>query len=61
MQWWADHLPYDGPVMIEATVENKDIGFVHAGQDVEALDVLLKGRMAAVRWSWSATSGRPDL
>ncbi len=28
-------VPYDGPVMIEATVENKDIGFVHAGQDVE--------------------------
>jgi hemolysin D len=26
--------PEDGPVLIEATVDNKDIGFVHAGQDV---------------------------
>ncbi len=26
--------PDDGPVLIEATVDNKDIGFVHAGQDV---------------------------
>jgi hemolysin D len=28
-------VPDDGPVLIEATVENGDIGFVHAGQDVE--------------------------
>ncbi|WP_428488270.1 HlyD family type I secretion periplasmic adaptor subunit [Rhodopila sp.] len=28
-------VPDDGPVLIEATVENADIGFVHAGQDVE--------------------------
>jgi hemolysin D len=26
--------PDDAPVLIEATVDNKDIGFVHAGQDV---------------------------
>jgi hemolysin D len=26
--------PDDGPVLIEATVDNKDIGFVHVGQDV---------------------------
>jgi len=26
--------PDDGPVLIEASVDNKDIGFVHAGQDV---------------------------
>ena len=28
-------VPNDGPVLIEATVENGDIGFVHAGQDAE--------------------------
>ena len=28
-------VPDAGPVLIEATVENSDIGFVHAGQDVE--------------------------
>ena len=28
-------VPDDGPVLVEATVENGDIGFVHAGQDVE--------------------------
>jgi hemolysin D len=28
-------VPDDGPVLVEATVENDDIGFVHAGQDVE--------------------------
>jgi hemolysin D len=28
-------VPDQGPVMIEANVENKDVGFVHAGQDVE--------------------------
>jgi hemolysin D len=28
-------VPDDGPVLVEATVENKDIGFVRAGQDVE--------------------------
>ena len=27
-------VPDGGPVLIEASVENKDIGFVHAGQDV---------------------------
>ena len=26
--------PDEGPVLVEATVDNKDIGFVHAGQDV---------------------------
>jgi len=26
--------PDEGPVLVEATVENRDIGFVHAGQDV---------------------------
>jgi hemolysin D len=28
-------VPDDGPVLVEATVDNADIGFVHAGQDVE--------------------------
>jgi hemolysin D len=28
-------VPDDGPVLVEATVDNGDIGFVHAGQDVE--------------------------
>jgi hemolysin D len=28
-------VPDDGPVLVEATVENADIGFVHPGQDVE--------------------------
>jgi hemolysin D len=28
-------VPNDGPVLVDATVENGDIGFVHAGQDVE--------------------------
>jgi hemolysin D len=28
-------VPDGGPVLVEATVENADIGFVHAGQDVE--------------------------
>lgn len=28
-------VPDDGPVLIEANVENSDIGFVHPGQDVE--------------------------
>jgi hemolysin D len=28
-------VPEDGPVLIEATIENKDVGFVHSGQDVE--------------------------
>jgi hemolysin D len=28
-------VPDQGAVLIEATVENKDVGFVHAGQDVE--------------------------
>jgi len=28
-------VPDDGPVLVEATVENADIGFVRAGQDVE--------------------------
>jgi len=28
-------VPDGGPVMIEATVENRDVGFVHPGQDVE--------------------------
>jgi len=28
-------VPDNGPVLVEATVENGDIGFVHAGQDVE--------------------------
>jgi len=28
-------VPDDGPAMTEATVENKDVGFVHAGQEVE--------------------------
>jgi len=27
-------VPDDAPVLVEATVENRDIGFVHAGQDV---------------------------
>jgi hemolysin D len=28
-------VPDDAPVLVEATVDNADIGFVHAGQDVE--------------------------
>lgn len=28
-------LPTDDPLEVEAFVENKDIGFVHAGQDAE--------------------------
>ena len=63
--------PDEGPVLVEATVDNKDIGFVHAGQDV-AVKVqtfeftrygLLYGRVVDVsrdRVAEQAPSGQRD-